>query len=70
MQYTIRNIPKTVDVALWRRAKRQGRTLNEIAVEAMTEALGLLPESPPSTLTPPEPTYQCERVPLRRSRAH
>jgi plasmid stability protein len=46
MQYTIRNIPKAVDAALRRRAKRQGRTLNEVVVEAMTEALGLLPESP------------------------
>jgi plasmid stability protein len=46
MQYTIRNIPKAVDAALRRRAKRQGRTLNEVAVQAMTEALGLVPESP------------------------
>jgi hypothetical protein len=46
MRYTIRNIPKAVDAALRRRAKRQGRTLNEVVVEAMTEALGILTESP------------------------
>jgi hypothetical protein len=46
MQYTIRNIPKVVDAALRRRAKRQGKTLNEVTVQAITEALGLVAESP------------------------
>lgn len=46
MRYTIRNLPKGLDAALRRRAKRRGMTLNEVAVQAMTEALGLVAESP------------------------
>jgi hypothetical protein len=34
-QYTIRNVPKVVDRALRRRADRQGRSLNEVSVEAL-----------------------------------
>lgn len=41
MQYTLRNIPKNVDRALRERARREGKSLNEVAVEAMSASLGL-----------------------------
>jgi hypothetical protein len=41
MQYTLRNIPKEVDTALRRRAKRQGRSLNEVALEALSMGAGV-----------------------------
>ena len=45
MQYTIRGIPRTLDAALRRRAKRDRKTLNQVAVEAMAEGLGVKVES-------------------------
>ena len=45
MQYTIRKIPRPVDAALRRRAKRDRKTLNQVAVEAMSEGLGSILES-------------------------
>jgi hypothetical protein len=45
MQYTIRGIPRTLDAALRRRAKRDRKTLNQAAVEAMAEGLGMKLES-------------------------
>jgi hypothetical protein len=41
MQYTIRGIPSAVDLALRERARTAGTSLNEAAVEALTEAAGL-----------------------------
>ena len=41
MQYTVRGIPKSVDEAIRRRARVEGKSLNEVAVEAMAEGLGL-----------------------------
>jgi plasmid stability protein len=41
MQYTIRNVPRAVDRALRRRAKVEGRSLNELAIDALTRATGL-----------------------------
>jgi hypothetical protein len=41
MQYTIRRIPIAVDQALRERANRQRRSINEVAIQAMTEGLGL-----------------------------
>jgi hypothetical protein len=41
MQYTIRGIPPAVDAALRRKARRTGKSLNEIAVETLTEGAGL-----------------------------
>ena len=35
MQYTIRNVPKSLDAALRRRAQRQGKSLNEVVIEAL-----------------------------------
>ena len=41
MQYTIRGIPQVVDEAVRERAKAEGKSLNEVAVEALAEGLGL-----------------------------
>ena len=41
MQYTIRGIPLTVDVALRERARAAGKSLNEVAIEALTEGAGV-----------------------------
>ena len=41
MQYTVRNVPIQVDRALRRRARREGKSLNEVTVEALREAAGL-----------------------------
>ena len=41
MQYTLRRIPKQLDAALRKRAERERKTLNQVAVEAMAEGLGL-----------------------------
>ena len=39
-QYTIRNVPKQVDEALRRRAKVTGKSINQVAVEALIEGSG------------------------------
>ena len=44
MQYTLRNIPEELDHALRERARREGRSLNEVAIEALKVALGLSDE--------------------------
>jgi hypothetical protein len=41
MQYTIRNVPKRVDEALRRKAKEEGRSLNELVIEAIEQRLKL-----------------------------
>ena len=41
MQYTVRGVPKAVDEALRRRARVEGKSLNEVAIEALAEGLGL-----------------------------
>jgi hypothetical protein len=41
MQYTLRGIPRAVDAAIRERARREGRSLNEVAVEAMADGLGV-----------------------------
>ena len=41
MQYTLRDIPPTVDAELRRRAKAEGRSLNTVAIEALTRGAGL-----------------------------
>jgi hypothetical protein len=35
MQYTIRNVPDTLDEALRRVARERGKSLNEVAIEAL-----------------------------------
>ena len=41
MQYTIRNIPGHLDAALRRKAREQGKSLNEVAVEALVQGAGV-----------------------------
>ena len=41
MQYTLRNVPAALDRELRRRAKRDGRSLNQVALGLLREALGL-----------------------------
>jgi plasmid stability protein len=41
MQYTLRNVPDKLDRALRERARREGRSLNEVAIDALARAMGL-----------------------------
>lgn len=41
MQYTIRSIPPHVDRALRERSTREGKSLNEVAIEALERGLDL-----------------------------
>jgi len=41
MQYTIRKVPGTLDAALRRRAREQGKSLNEVAIEALARGAGV-----------------------------
>ena len=41
MQYTIRGISPAIDEAVRERARAQGRSLNEVALEALANGLGL-----------------------------
>jgi hypothetical protein len=41
MQYTIRNIPPHVDQAIRRSARVEGRSLNDIALEALARGMGV-----------------------------
>jgi len=40
MQYTIRNVPNALDAALRRRAQEQGKSLNEVAIDALARGAG------------------------------
>jgi hypothetical protein len=41
MQYTLRNVPNAVDEALRRVAREQGKSLNEVAIEALARGAGV-----------------------------
>jgi hypothetical protein len=41
MQYTIRGIPAAVDSALRERAREDGKSLNEVAVDALSQGSGM-----------------------------
>jgi len=41
MQYTIRNVPDTLDEALRRAARERGKSLNEVAIEALVRGAGI-----------------------------
>lgn len=41
MQYTLRKVPREVDQALRRQAKKEGKSLNEIAIEALARGAGV-----------------------------
>lgn len=47
MQYTIRNLPASVDRALRERARREGKSLNEATIDALLRAFGLDRGEPP-----------------------
>jgi hypothetical protein len=40
MQYTIRNIPPDLDEALKAQAKRLGKSVNQVALEALAQSVG------------------------------
>jgi len=41
MQYTVRNVPKRLDAAVRRTAREQGKSLNEVIIEALTRGAGV-----------------------------
>jgi CO/xanthine dehydrogenase Mo-binding subunit len=41
MQYTIRQVPKAVDRAFRAKAKAEGKSLNELAIEALARQAGI-----------------------------
>lgn len=41
MQYTLRNVPKQIDRLLRERARREGKSLNEVVLEALARVFGL-----------------------------
>lgn len=43
MQYTLRGIPNELDKALRRKAKREKKSLNAVALEVLAEAVGVEP---------------------------
>ena len=45
MQYTLRNIPNALDEALRRAAREHGKSLNEVAIEALARGAGVTGES-------------------------
>lgn len=42
MQYTIRNVPESLDAALRRSAREQGKSLNDVSLEALARGAGVL----------------------------
>ncbi|HVN17484.1 MAG TPA: hypothetical protein VMU05_01890 [Dongiaceae bacterium] len=44
MQYTIRNVPPALDEALRRASHEQGKSLNEVAIEALARGMGVTEE--------------------------
>jgi len=41
MQYTLRRVPRELDRALRTRARREKKSLNEVALEALAQGLGM-----------------------------
>ena len=41
MQYTVRGIPSPVDSALRERAKAEGKSLNDVTIEALADGAGV-----------------------------
>lgn len=40
-QYTLRNVPETLDLAIREASRRQGKSLNQVTLEALFRAFGL-----------------------------
>jgi len=47
MQYTLRNLPKHLDRAIRERARRENKSLNEVAIEALLRAFDIHGEPAP-----------------------
>jgi hypothetical protein len=45
MQYTLRDVPQALDAELRRRAKRDGKSLNEVTLETLARGAGLTREA-------------------------
>ena len=61
MQYTIRDIPPHLDVELRERARRENKSLNRVAIEALAHGLGLSgAESPRRSLEDVAGTWKRE----------
>lgn len=45
MQYTVRGIPKALDKIIRQRAREEGKSMNEVAIEALADGLGFGQES-------------------------
>ena len=41
MQYTLRNIPDGLDAEIRRRSRLENRSINDVAVQAMTRGMGM-----------------------------
>ena len=50
MQYIVRNVPKRLDAALRCAAREQGKSLNEVIIEALTRGAGVSGERPGSAI--------------------
>lgn len=46
IQYTLRQVPERIDRSLREKSKRDGQSLNETAIAALTRGLGLADEQP------------------------
>jgi hypothetical protein len=46
MQYIIRDVPRALDEALRRAARERGKSLNEVALEALARGAGITPDRP------------------------
>lgn len=46
MQYTLRNVPEHLDRALREQARRENKSLNEVAIAALLRALGMQGDPP------------------------
>ena len=45
-QYTIRNIPSRIDAAVRRKSRHEGKSLNKVLIEALSDGLGVSGETP------------------------
>ena len=62
MQYTLRNLPEHLDRAIRERARRENKSMNEVAVEALLRAFGMLGERPAQRdLSDVAGTWQADR---------
>lgn len=44
-QYTVRSIPPKLDIALRQRAKKTGKSLNEVVIETLAKGAGIAPNA-------------------------